>query len=72
MSARQILLVISVIGIGTGVINYGVIHQDPLPDHPVRPADCSEKSQEARPPTKTAVWNFCEVRLANPVESLGK
>jgi hypothetical protein len=35
MSARQILLVISVIGIGAGVINYGVVYQDPLPDHSV-------------------------------------
>ena len=35
MSARQILLIISVIWIGAGVINYGVVYQDPPPDHSV-------------------------------------
>ena len=35
MSARQLLLVTAVIGIGAVVVYFGVIYQAPLPDHPV-------------------------------------
>ena len=31
-----------------------------------------EQSREARPPPHTAVWNFCEAWLADPVGGLGK
>ena len=31
-----------------------------------------EQSREARPPAHTAVWNFCNAWLADPVSGLGK